>query len=235
MNDPPQTAVPFDANAINALSHFYRGEVNRIMIWRQRMDVTTNWAVGVTTALLTSGYAMADGNHFVFVLAFFMLSLLLAIEGRRFRHYHAYLFRVRMLEQHFIGSILDGRPLVGVHPGWCRELKKNLDHPVFKISKGHAILSRFRKTYYWLYFLLVLLWLVKVLQDTPVLTLRTVVDTFFAGLPFSHPVTCLVMASIMGFTLWLIVGGFFLIPYSEECETPKIYPRSHLHGDEYTL
>ncbi|SVC24472.1 uncharacterized protein METZ01_LOCUS277326, partial [marine metagenome] len=28
-----------------AMSHFYRGEVSRIMVWRQRLDTTTTWAI----------------------------------------------------------------------------------------------------------------------------------------------------------------------------------------------
>lgn len=31
--------------------HFYRGELGRIMAWRQRLDVTTNWAIVSTTAM----------------------------------------------------------------------------------------------------------------------------------------------------------------------------------------
>jgi uncharacterized membrane protein len=30
-----------DTCYVNAMSHFYRGELGRIMIWRQRLDVTT--------------------------------------------------------------------------------------------------------------------------------------------------------------------------------------------------
>ena len=26
---------------VNAMSHFYRGELGRIMVWRQRLDITT--------------------------------------------------------------------------------------------------------------------------------------------------------------------------------------------------
>ena len=35
----------FDAAAIGALAHLYRGEVYRSTIWRTRLDNTTNWAV----------------------------------------------------------------------------------------------------------------------------------------------------------------------------------------------
>ncbi|MGH8165107.1 MAG: DUF2270 domain-containing protein, partial [Rhodanobacteraceae bacterium] len=35
----------YDAGYVAALSHFYRGELGRIMVWRTRLDTTINWAV----------------------------------------------------------------------------------------------------------------------------------------------------------------------------------------------
>lgn len=32
--------------SISAMVHFYRGEMYRSQIWRQRLDTTTNWAAG---------------------------------------------------------------------------------------------------------------------------------------------------------------------------------------------
>jgi uncharacterized membrane protein len=217
---------PCRSDTSTVLAHFYRGEINRIMVWRQRMDVTTNWAVGITTALITGGYTQEGGNHFVFVLGYFVLFLLLSIEGRRFRHYHAYLYRVRMLEKHFIGSLLGGRPLTAPLPAWCGDVLRDLERPVFKISKCHAIFSRFRKTYYWLYLLLTLIWVIKVAQDCPAHTFRSFVQTFLGGQPFANPLTCAVVAAVAASLIWLVTGGFFLIPYSEEFDSPSAYPPS---------
>jgi uncharacterized membrane protein len=208
------------------LAHFYRGEVGRIMVWRQRMDVTTTWAVGLTSALITSGYAQAANNHFVFVLAYFVLFLLLTIEARRFRHYHAYLYRVRMLEKHFIAPVLGGRDPDAEAPGWRDELMRDLAQPAFKISKCRALFSRFRKTYYWIYLLLTISWLTKIGQDCREHTCRGFIETLFRSQPFSEPLTYAVLAVVFGFLAWLIVGGFFLVPYSEEFHTPAGYPES---------
>ncbi|MCI0445789.1 DUF2270 domain-containing protein, partial [bacterium] len=38
------------AEYINALSHYYRAELSRMMSWRDRLDRTTNWAIGATAA-----------------------------------------------------------------------------------------------------------------------------------------------------------------------------------------
>lgn len=211
----------YTPEAYNVISHFYRGEISRIMIWRQRMDVTTNWAVGVTTAVITGGFAQEGNSHFVFVLGFFVLFLLLSIEGRRFRHYHAYLYRVRMLEKNFIGSVLTGDPMVGPIPDWCDEVQRDLENPAFKISKCHSIFCRFRRTYYWLYLLLTVAWATKVAQDCPEKTFGSFVKTFFGGQPFAHPLTGIVVLAVLAGLVWLVVGGFFLTPYSEEFSAYK--------------
>ena len=47
----------YDPGYVNAMSHFYRGELGRIMVWRQRLDITTNWAITSSTAIITIAFA----------------------------------------------------------------------------------------------------------------------------------------------------------------------------------
>jgi uncharacterized membrane protein len=46
---------PSEFNA--AMVHFYRGEIYRSQVWRQRLDHTTNWAVLTTGAALTFAFS----------------------------------------------------------------------------------------------------------------------------------------------------------------------------------
>ena len=73
--------------------HFYRGEVGRIMLWRQRLDVTTNWAIAASTGIITYGLSHAEVTHLVFLFANIVCLFLLIIESRRYRYYDA--FRAR--------------------------------------------------------------------------------------------------------------------------------------------
>jgi uncharacterized membrane protein len=41
---------------IMALAHLYRGELHRSLIWRLRLDTTTNWAILSTVAILTFSF-----------------------------------------------------------------------------------------------------------------------------------------------------------------------------------
>ncbi len=92
----------YDPGYVNAMSHFYRGEMGRIMVWRQRLDVTTNWAITSTTAIITIAFSTREVPHIIFFFNLAIVWVLLWIEARRYRFYDAFRARVRMLEAHFL-------------------------------------------------------------------------------------------------------------------------------------
>src|SRR5436189_5315962 len=80
----------YDPGYVNAMSHFYRGEMSRIMVWRQRLDVTTNWAITSTTAIITIALSTREVPHIIFFLNLAIVGVLLWIEARRCRFYVAF-------------------------------------------------------------------------------------------------------------------------------------------------
>ena len=92
----------YDQGYVNAMSHFYRGELGRIMVWRQRLDTTTNWAVTSSTAIITIAFSNAGVPHIIFFFNLAIVWIMLWIEARRYRFYDAFRARVRMLEAHFL-------------------------------------------------------------------------------------------------------------------------------------
>jgi len=60
MEEQSKITAPDAASStyIGTLTHFYRGELGRMMVWRQRFDATTNWAIIATGSL----FAFAIGN-----------------------------------------------------------------------------------------------------------------------------------------------------------------------------
>lgn len=58
----PQKLSPSEFNT--AMVHFYRGEVQRSNVWRNRLDATTNWAVITAGATLSFVFSSADNPHF---------------------------------------------------------------------------------------------------------------------------------------------------------------------------
>jgi len=71
----------YDPGYVNAMSHFYRGELGRIMIWRQRLDITTNWAITSSTAIITIAFSSREVPHIVFFFNLAILWVLLWIIG----------------------------------------------------------------------------------------------------------------------------------------------------------
>ncbi|HRJ73533.1 MAG TPA: DUF2270 domain-containing protein, partial [Terrimicrobiaceae bacterium] len=76
-----------DSCYVNAMIHFYRGELGRIMIWRQRLDVTTTWAITSTTSIITVAFSFPNIPHIVFFFNLAFVWMLLWIEARRYRFY----------------------------------------------------------------------------------------------------------------------------------------------------
>ena len=87
---------------ITAMAHFYRGEVGRIMVWRQRLDTTTTWAITSTCTIFTVAFSFKEVPHLIFFFNLAIVVIMLWIEARRYRFYDAFRARLRMLEAHFL-------------------------------------------------------------------------------------------------------------------------------------
>jgi len=146
---------------VNAMSHFYRGELGRIMIWRQRLDATTTWAITSTTTIITVAYSFRDIPHIVFFFNLALVWIMLWIEARRYRFYDAFRGRVRMLESHFLvpmvsqsDRLLDGE--------WRRLVCEDLILPSFKISKLEAVGRRLKRNYVFIFAVIIAAWTLKI-------------------------------------------------------------------------
>lgn len=155
-----------DACYVNAMIHFYRGELGRIMIWRQRLDVTTTWAITSTTSIITVAFSFANIPHIVFFFNLAFVWMLLWIEARRYRFYDAFRGRVRMLESHFLvpmvsqsQNLLDGE--------WRRLVCEDLILPSFKISKLEAVGRRLKRNYVFIFAIIMVAWTLKVCIHAP--------------------------------------------------------------------
>lgn len=145
---------------INAMVHFYRGEMHRAQIWRTRLDTTTNWAV-ITVAGMTS-FALSDPSHshFILLLSNLLVTAFLSFEARRYRYFAVYRARVRMLEENFFIPIIR-RNLVSPRRDWRNFVAMDLDVPKFKSTFYQAMGFRIRRNYLWIYGCLLVIWLVK--------------------------------------------------------------------------
>ncbi|HEX5734272.1 MAG TPA: DUF2270 domain-containing protein [Blastocatellia bacterium] len=152
----PTNSVEF----VNALSHYYRGEMSRMMSWRDRLDRTTNWAITGVGAMLSVSLASPEAHHGVLLFAIVLVFLLLGIESRRYRFFHVYRSRVRMIERNYYARIFSPREMIDpTH--WMSQLGDDLRLPRFSITMRQAMARRLRRNYSWLFLVLLLAWVLK--------------------------------------------------------------------------
>lgn len=152
---------------ITALAHYYRAEAQRSLAWRERLDRTTNWAVGATAAFLGFGFSHPEVPHAFFIFSAAILYILLFVESRRYRFYDAYEYRVRLLHQNFIYNIL-AHGILAEDPEmeggtfWRAELASDLRYPQYKMDLRYALGRRLNANYIYLFAILLAGWLLKI-------------------------------------------------------------------------
>ena len=163
-DSPSKLAPPiFPSNSvefINALAHYYRGELSRMMSWRDRLDRTTNWAIAAVAAMLSVSLSSSEAHHGVLLFAMLLVFLLLNIESRRYRFFHVYRSRVRLLERNYYARIFAPREMVDV-AHWMSQLGDDLRLPRFTMTLTQAMARRLRRNYIWLFSILLLAWILK--------------------------------------------------------------------------
>ncbi len=143
-----------------AMVHFYRGEMHRSNVWRQRLDNTTNWAVITTGAAISFALGSPSGHHGVILLNTLLITLFLYLEARRYRYYELFASRVRLMETDFFATMLV--PPFCPAPDWAESMAENLLQPRFTISMWEAFGRRFRRNYMWIYVVLAVAWILKI-------------------------------------------------------------------------
>lgn len=147
---------------VNVMVHFYRGELGRIMVWRQRLDVTTTWAITCTTTIIGVAFSFKDIPHIIFFFNLALVWIMLWIEARRYRFYDAFRGRVRMLETHFLVPMVSQNSKI-LEGEWRKLVCEDLIMPSFKISKLEAVGRRLKRNYAFIFAVIMLGWTMKIM------------------------------------------------------------------------
>ena len=191
----------YDPGYVNAMSHFYRGEMGRIMVWRQRLDITTNWAITSSTAIITIAFSNAGVPHIIFFFNLAIVWVMLWIEARRYRFYDAFRARIRMLEAHFlVPMVMENRDLL--QGEWKKLVCEDLILPCFKISKLEAIGRRLKRNYVFIFILILVAWVTKIFLHAPMA--MDSVSSFYGALRVGHIPSWLVAFVFVGTFLSVI-------------------------------
>jgi uncharacterized membrane protein len=143
---------------IQALAHFYRAEMHRSLVWRTRLDTTTNWAIIATLAILTSSLQNPAYAREALLLGMAANVVFLIIEARRFRFFDVWRARVRMLEENFYGGILR-RDQASPDDEWGASVADDLLRPRFHMTRIQAFRARLMRNFRWIFLFLLVAWI----------------------------------------------------------------------------
>lgn len=203
---------------VTAMVHFFRAEVQRANVWRQRLDTTTNWAVVVTGATLSIAFSQSEVHHSIILLNTLLVLWFLLIEARRYRYYELWSYRVRLMETDFYAAMLV--PPFHPSPEWAENLAENLLTPSFPISLSEAFGRRLRRNYLWIFLILYISWLAKIwLFPTPANNLQEFIQRSAVG-----PITGEIMIAL-GIVLYIFLGMFAVITINLTRATGEVLPR----------
>lgn len=199
---PARSAADHAATFADVTGHFYRGEVDRLTTWRSRLDQTTNWAVVVMAAILTWVFSSEGNPHYVLLIGMAAVAVFLFIEAQRYQEYDAWRSRVRIVQQDFIGTVLD--PTAPGRDDWRERLSGDLREPDIDLPLTAALAHRLQRTYMPLLGLLLVAWIARItvfeLEEgwRATASIGTIPGTAVVGAVGA------VFAVLLGLTLWSI-------------------------------
>jgi len=143
------------------MAHLYRGEMHRMTVWRQRLDVTTNWAILLTGALTTFTLGSPAVPHFVLLLGFGLIGVSLFIEARRYQRLHHSRWRLHVMEARYYAPLLEAGAASDDEAAWRATIAADLRDPRMFVSRLTAIKVRLRRNYLFLIAFITAVWITK--------------------------------------------------------------------------
>jgi len=197
------------------LFHYYRAEVYRETNWRTRLDVTTNWSIIVTAGIMSYVFSTPIASHIIILMNILVVLFFLYVESRRFRYYNILRRRVRIMEKHVFGNIIEQKAPTSIH--WREKLAESLRDPVLPMSRLESIAWRLRRNYLFLFLFLYGAWVAKLTQVTqPAEDVLQIISQAQAGLvPGSIVVSTLTALLVSG-----IIIAFYIPRVSEIDDLP---------------
>ncbi|HEB91139.1 MAG TPA: DUF2270 domain-containing protein [Deltaproteobacteria bacterium] len=200
-----------DRDRTTVLMHYYRAMVGRADIWRTRMDATTNWAIGVTAAVVSLELGNPAIPHFGIYIASLLTVGFLLLEARRLSFYHLWQSRVLLLEEGLIRTALarEGGPSDAAGVDLADLLDPHLGRTVPTMPASRAIARRLRRVYLYLFAVQLLAWGDKLVSDpAPAHSIRESIDR--AGIwmvPGPAVVSITISFFVLACVLALVRGG----------------------------
>jgi len=184
---------------ITAMAHLYRGELQRSLSWRLRLDTTTNWAVVTTAGILTFAFNNPHYASQTLLAGMYATLMFLVLEAQRFRFFDVFHARLRLVEENFYGPLLR-RDLESPRSDWGTCVADDLRTPHFHLSLRQAIRARLARVYRPLFMAQIVGWcLVVALQR------RSVGDNWFEILQIGVVPGWVPAVMVLGLFVFLLI------------------------------
>jgi uncharacterized membrane protein len=197
------------------------------MSWRDRLDRTTNWAITGVGAMLSVSLSSPQSHHGVLLFAMVLIFLMLHIETRRYRFFHVYRSRVRLIERNYYVRIFSPRDMIDI-THWMNQLGEDLRLPRFTITSTQAMARRLRRNYIFLFLILLLAWLLKtttsVLQASGNAGIVRSTSELFKNASIGYVPGWLITILIFSFYSWL----FYIMVRHREAAGELAYGEVHV-------
>jgi len=188
--------------------HYYRAEVYRETVWRNRLDVTTNWSIVVTAAILSFAFSNPEISHAVIIIDYLVVIFFLYIEARRFRYYAILRERTKLLEKDLLSPIFSNTLDSPDLSNKMGRLSSSLERPTIDMSRVESISWRLRRNYLFILPLIYIVWIYRVASiPTPAFYQETLYANASVGF-----LPGIVIFTAMTVSIMLILFTAFYIP-----------------------
>lgn len=199
------------------IQHYYRAEIYRETNWRNRLDVTTNWSIVVTAAMLSFTFSNESVPHTVILVNFLIVLFFLYTESRRFRYYSRLKKRTRLIEQHLLSPLFKN-PGKAMRVGdWGKDFYNHFVENTVPMSRMESIGWRMRRNYMFILPAIFLAWVTKVSFEPE--RAQTIKDFFANAHLWSIPGE-FVFGAFISFVTYLLVIAFYFPRASHEDDMP---------------
>lgn len=167
-----------DDKYLQTLAHLYRAEINRLTIYRQRLDIISNWYISLLATVLVLYLGNTIIPHNMILILFIPNIIFSFIEARRYRYYMISQYRTRLIEKGFYGDILKDHVTINMSSqesgnlstNYKKDLFDSLMFPKYNISLLHAWIIRFKRNYIWLLYFIIFSWILKLSMGNLIMT-----------------------------------------------------------------
>ncbi|MFW6111771.1 MAG: DUF2270 domain-containing protein [Candidatus Bipolaricaulota bacterium] len=181
-----------------ALIHLYRGEMQRVNTWRNRLDRTPYWSLVMVAGMISWSFSAPERSPALILVTIPITSALLTLEANRYQIHEVWRSRLRLLEENFFANLLDPDATLP-RSKWMKVLSRDLREPEYKVSFSAALALRLRRIYLWIYATILLSWFIKmVLHPTQAKSLFESIQRARIGfIPGPAVILCLLLFFIL--------------------------------------